>query len=182
MNDSIISPAVLQVARRRAARGRDWLDRRAKYDPRFLGWRLQMMNIFGGRVFSVVTMQYNTNDPISLVLKHDTSLACESDGRVKWATVAPAFGFETKTGCMKAVYLGFNEGNLDPTWEVRDIMEYCHALNQAWAEVLDEHRTEEAPRLYPHVDRLDEAKPKGFLETVVDWLRSLGKRRNPAYA
>lgn len=143
-----ISPTLLALARQRVARGVTWLETRAKHDRRFVGWRLQLMSIYGGRIFSHVRMEFNTNDPISLACKEAPELADPSDGRVKWMTTARAFGFFSTFGAKKAVYLGFWEGNRYGDHARADVMDYCAALNQAWSEALGEYRTRVAPRHY----------------------------------
>ena len=145
-----ISPILVAVARQRVARGVNWLNKRATYDKRFVGWRLRMMSIHNGHVSSHVRMQWNTNDPLSLACKQLPELADTTDGRVKWATTSKEFNFRNALGQKKAVYLGFNEGWQKSTHlSISDMMEYCSALNQAWSEALREHHTCEAPRLIP---------------------------------
>lgn len=144
-----VSPLLLDVARKRVACGVRWLDEKAKTDIRFIGWRIQMMWIIRGRVVSLVKMYNNTDDPLSLILKWNSDLASPFDGRVKWATVAPAFGFTSDQGRLKALYLGFWEGNTGSSWyESREVLDYSYALNQAWEEALGEHRMMLSPDVY----------------------------------
>src|SRR3989344_8346381 len=151
------SPTAQVFARRCVARGTRWLDRRARTDSRFKGWRLEMINIRSGQVSSVVHMEYDTNHPLALACKWDNNLSYPNG----WVSCGPIkhFGFDTGIGRKRAFLLGFNEG---PPQAIHlalqlniDIIEYCSALNVAWAEALAEYRTEERPYVgfAPHLLR-----------------------------
>ena len=141
-----ISPHLLEAARQRVARCIKRFNRQERNDPRFKRWQLGLISIHSGLVSCQVKISYNTDDPLSLICRHEPELACRSDGRVKWATVSEAFGFNTSLGEKKAFYLGLHEGS-GPSELDMDRGEYIYALNHAWAEAMQKYYRPTAPRL-----------------------------------
>ncbi|MBX9906801.1 hypothetical protein K2X96_02815 [Patescibacteria group bacterium] len=137
MSSSATAVTEFEIALERVKKGVAWLDEKAKTDPRFLRWRLMLMSIYGSRVSSLVKIEYNTHDPISLILREHPGLACLSDGRVKWATVKHAFFRSKHDG--DPVELGFDSDNAVS----------AQALNHAWAQILSEYDLPTAIRHFP---------------------------------
>jgi len=150
------------MARRRVADGVAWLDKRAETDPRFCGWRLQMMSIHGGKVRSHVNMYRGTDEPLALACKWYPEFVDPDDGRVKGYIVREKLGLSDES----AKNFGFFEGVGAATLGSSDLVkeEWIELLNRAWEEALGEYSTRTAP--YISQERKREVPPRGWFQRL----------------
>ena len=113
----------------RAQDGVKWLEEHAPPD-----WRLQMISIIDGRIYSEVRMHTNILSPLSLAFRRVGSFK-EFDGRVKYGALAQKFGLDVNHHAA-AKKLGFLEKKHQVSEVIISDEIDCHFLDKAWETVL----------------------------------------------
>ena len=157
------SEFLLNIARHKVACGVKWLDKQAQTDPRFRGWRLEMMSIYKGKIYSHVNMNRGTDEPLALVFKWCPEFADQSDGRVKGYIVREKLGISDEKAKIRGFFEGVGIVALGSDELEKHV--WIEALNRAWREALGEHITHTAPRISQ--ERIKEVRPRGWLRRLV---------------